>query len=346
MYDSAAWSISLGRWGGVQVRLHALFLLFCVLTIYLGTLSADPMLVWHGVMSLFILFFSVLLHELAHCYAAFRVGGHAEEIVIGPLGGLAPVAVPHEPRSELITAFAGPAVNAAIWLATIPPLWMATKDVNLIGLLNPLRPDEVVEGLPQVVFLKLTFWLNWILLIVNLLPAFPFDGGRGLRALLWPVLGYRPAILLVARLATISAVVMCVLAWALHTPDENWLVPVWFPLVLIALFLVFSAKQEVARLEQQEIGSELFGYDFSQGYTSLEQEQRATRVDEPGMLRRWLTKRREQREQARQHREAEEESRVDEVLARLHTVGMDGLSPKERSLLNRVSARYRNRTRQ
>jgi Zn-dependent protease len=289
------------------------------------------------------LFISVLLHELAHCYAAFRVGGHADEIVIGPLGGLAPVFVPHEPQRELVTALAGPMVNFLIWVSLTPVLLMMGS-VDVTGLLNPLRPHEVIQGEPYVIVLKLTFWLNWILLLVNLLPAFPFDGGRVLRSLLWPVFGYRPAIIVVSRLAKGTALLLCIIAWAIHVPDEGLFVPPWVPLVLIALFLYFSAKQEVAHLDQQEIGSEMFGYDFSQGYTSLEREEpTATRVDQPGVLQRWIAKRREDRERYRRQQEADEEYRVDAILARLHAVGYDGLSSDERSLLKRVSARYRNR---
>ncbi|MCA9246010.1 MAG: site-2 protease family protein [Planctomycetales bacterium] len=340
MHDTSSWSLSLGRWGGIQIRLHALFLLFAVLTLYL----ASPDLINYGLMSLVILFLSVLLHELAHCYTAFRVGGHADEVVIGPLGGLAPVFVPHEPQRELATALAGPLVNFVIWISMTPVLLMM-GDVDVAGLLHPLRPHAVIEGEMHVVFLKLAFWLNWILLLVNLLPAFPFDGGRVLRSLLWPVFGYRPAIIVVARLAKVTALLLCVVAWFAHVPDEGLFVPAWVPLVLIALFLYFSAKQEVAHLDQQEIGSELFGYDFSQGYTSLERDdETTTRVDEPGVLQRWFAKRRQQREMQRRQQEADEESRVDAILARLHVVGFEGLTSTERALLKRVSARYRNRT--
>lgn len=346
MHDTTAWSISLGRWSGIQVRLHALFLLFGVLTIYLSTLSSDRDLVAIGLMSLAILFVSVLLHEFAHCYAALRVGGQVQEVVVGPFGGLVQPQVPHEPQSELYTALAGPVLNLFIFLATVP-LLLIVGDVSLLGLLNPLRPENVVEGPLQVVFLKLTFWLNWILVLVNLLPAFPFDGGRVLRAMLWPVVGYRPAIMQVARVAKITAVLLCVAAWWMHDGASEAIIPAWLPLVLIAIFLLFSAKQEVAKLDQQDYGDELFGYDFSQGYTSLERDAESTPPpSKPGPVRRWLLKRRAEREAQQRAIEAAEEGRVDDILARLHTLGMQNLSAEDRALLNRVSVRYRNRMKQ
>jgi Zn-dependent protease len=343
MRESYAWSIGLGRWAGVQVRLHALFLLFGVFTFYLGTRSADPDLMWYALLALGVLFFSVLAHEIAHCFAARRCDGHADEIVIGPLGGLAQVSVPHEPQCELITAMAGPLMNAVIWLAAIP-LLLVLGDSNVLGLLNPLRPQAVVEGPPLLVLLKLTCWLNWILLLVNLLPAVPFDGGRVLRALLWPVFGYRSAILNVARVARVTAFLLCVVAFFTSDMFSDSFISAWVPLVLIAIFLYFSANQEVARLDHQDSGEELFGYDFSQGYTSLERDgEDLAAHEEPGFMRRWLEKRREEKERLRVEQEAAEEHRVDEILAWLGEHSVNELSPEDQALLDRVSARYRNR---
>ena len=98
MQDFAAWSVSLGRWGGLGVRLHALFLFFGVGTFYLATLDADPDLLWICGLALIILLISVLLHELGHCGATLRVGGHVDEIVLGPLGGLTQGSIPREPQ--------------------------------------------------------------------------------------------------------------------------------------------------------------------------------------------------------------------------------------------------------
>src|SRR6185436_12091298 len=109
------------------------------------------------------------LHEIGHCLAAFRVGGSADQIVLGPLGGLATPHVPHEPQNELACALAGPAVNFLVCLMLAPPLAMAGADV--LGLLRPLQPKDVTEGALLLAGLKLTFWINWLLVLVNMLPA-------------------------------------------------------------------------------------------------------------------------------------------------------------------------------
>jgi hypothetical protein len=117
------------------------------------------------------------------------------------------------------------------------------------------------------------------------------------------------------------------------------------PLVLFGLFLFFSARQEAERMREHDSGDATLGYDFSQGYTSLERHDAPRTARKPGPLRRWLDARRTQRIERQQQREFEEERRVDEILARLHETGMDGLTDEDRALLDRVSARYRDRQR-
>lgn len=343
MRDFSNWSLNLGRFYGVQVRLHAFFLFFSVLALYLATRDPSQDLGGRTVLSLVILLLSVLAHEIGHTVAAFRVGGSADQIVIGPLGGLAPPSVPHEPQHELITALAGPLMNFLIWLAMGPVLLVA--GVNLLGLLHPLSPEAVIEGPMWLVALKLTFWLNWLLVLVNLLPVFPLDGGRVLRALLWPAVGYRRAVLAVTWGAKVTAVAMCMAAWMLGDYFPQALVPAWVALLILAIFLFFSARQEASRVEEQELEEELFSYDFSQGYTSLERSLEPPRPSGPGILRRWFVERRRARLRRQQVAEQDEERQVDAILARVHTTGMAGLTAKERAVLERVSARYRNRQR-
>ena len=346
MRDFSSWSLNLGKWYGVHVRLHAFFLLFAVCTLYLMTAKAlgltdDPgQGVLYGLMLLGVLFLSVLAHEVAHCLAAFRVGGGAEQIVIWPFGGLAQPHVPHEYQHELITAVAGPLVNLLICMFVAPLVWALNQD--LWGLLSPLNPHALIEGSAWLVLLKLTLWLNWMLVLVNFLPAFPLDGGRVLRSILWRWFDYRTAVLVVTWGAKFIAAGLCVMAWC-KWGESSSLVPSWVALLLLAMFLFFSAKQEMARLEEQEMDEELFSYDFSQGYTSLDRHFDSPRPGASNPLRRWLTDRQRARNQKQQIVEQEEERRVDEILARLHETGMNGLSAKDRALLQRVSARYRNR---
>ncbi len=347
MRESSIWSLNLGRYLGVQVRLHVFFLLFGVFTLFLAAQSPQGSLAWYAVLSLTILLLSVLLHEIGHCAATRRVGGSADQIVLSPLGGLASTNVPPEPLAQLAVAAAGPLVNFVILLAAVPLLLLYGADVQ--GLLNPISPREALEGSLPLVALKLTFWINSVLLILNLLPAPPLDGGRMLRSVLWHAVGYRNAVLSLSMVARLTAVGLCVGAWMLRDTRlpggtlPGVAIPIWMPLVLIGIFLFFSAKIEADRLAERPLNDDLLGYDFSQGYTSLERSFSPPMPREPGPISRWLKRKRHARDRCQQMAEEEEEWRVDDILARLHELGIDSLSCEDRSILERVSARYRDR---
>ncbi|HVC93180.1 MAG TPA: site-2 protease family protein [Pirellulales bacterium] len=340
MRDLLSWNISLGRWAGVQVRLHVFFVLFALVAAHL---SARDHLA-ETLLALGVLFLCVLLHEFAHCFAAWQFGGSADQILLWPLGGLAQVNVSHEPQHELCTALAGPALNLFLCAITAPLIWAFRQDgvQEFHALLNPLLTPAAVAGLGWIDVFRWTFWINWLLLLVNLLPALPLDGGRALRSLLWPRWGFKNSVLAVAFAAKLMAAGLCLAAWWTHD-NENYAYAA-LPLLLLAVLLYFSAKHETDRLCDGDPDNALFGYDFSQGYTSLEHAG-TTHKPSPGLVRNWLDERRAARLLRQQQIEAEEERRVDDVLARLHKSGLHTLSDEDRALLDRVSARYRNRPR-
>ncbi|HRX82319.1 MAG: hypothetical protein H6821_08425 [Planctomycetaceae bacterium] len=346
MHSQASWTLSLGRWGGVAVRLHVFFVLFGVFTLFLGWRDHDLLRErsWIAPTGLALLFFSVLIHEMAHYIAALRLGGDGDEIIIGPGIGLAPMQPPLEPQAECLMHLAGPIVNFAIFMIT-GGIVCANGTDQFTGLLNPLQPQQLAEGSTWLVVVKLACWINWVMVLANLLPAFPFDGGRALRAALaarWPDASPRRAASVVTLLAKIAAAGLIVVAWLVRNQPTSQIIPLWFSLVILAIFLYFGAKQEEERPTESEIEDELFGYDFSQGYTSLERSQER-RHDQPGPFARWLEQRREAKRQKQIEIEADEERRADELLGLLHEKGMESLSEEERLLLKRVSARYRQR---
>ena len=350
MRHFSTWSVSLGRWFGVPVRLHAFFLLFAIFSMYLSTRNPDEKLFEYGVACLIILFVSVVLHEIGHCLAALRAGGRVGQFVVGPLGGLSEHDVPHEPRAELVTSLAGPLMNVIVCLACIPLLLNRGVSADgILGLLNPLHPWQVTDPNLTDGVLKLTFWINWLLLFAYALPAFPMDGGRILRSLLWPRFGYRSAVIYVANVAKVLAALMVILAVANHDAFPTGIVPAWVPMSFFAIFLYFSANQEVERLGQEELDEDLFGYDFSQELDEFddpdfdEDDEPAVEQPSSGFLAQWVEKRRQQRERRHHALEDEDEQRMDEILARLHKHGIESLSPADRDTLNRVSDRYRHR---
>jgi Zn-dependent protease len=338
MQESASWTVSLGRWSGLDVRLHASLLVCAVITVFVCSQSGAAYVAEYSLLGLGILLGSVVLHELGHVFAAIRLGGRAERLVLGPLGGLILPSVPADPQREVLVALAGPAANLLVVFVVTPLLLLAEVNVGDV-LLSPLDPQNLFEGDVWLVALRLTCWIN-LLLLLNLFPAYPLDGGHALAGVLGPVFGRRAAVLIVGSSAMLAAVGLLIMA--LVIPEDGRGVPLWLPLSLFAIFLFFSAKQQMESWRPPDSEETLLGYDFSEGYTSLE---RSSDPPPPstGLMMRWIQQRRQQRRERLAQIEAEEERRVDEVLARLNEVGLDSLPVEERRLLERVSKRYRQR---
>ena len=339
MRDPLSWNLYLGRWCGVQVRLHVFFLLFAVLAV--PTRNEGPVAAgqWYLLTALGLLLASTLIHEIGHCLAARYLGSNPDQIMLWPLGGLVPVCPSQDPQREWLTAMAGPVINLLICVFLAPVL-LLTHHAQLLSFTLP--PVEAGDAFSWPLVVALAFWLNWMLAIVNLLPAMPLDGGRALRAILWQRFDYRSAVLQVAWAAKLTALGLVVAGWLLSGTYPF----IWVGFALFALLLWFSARQEADKVLDSDSDDGLFGYDFSQGYTSLERTYEAGRKPRPGMLRQWIDNRRDEKLRRQREVEIQEDLRVDDVLARLHELGVDQLSEEERALLNRVSHRYRNRERQ
>ena len=330
------WSVSLGRWWGVPVRLHIFFLLFAVLA-FAFTIPAE--LTGDGSIAIGILLASLVLHEVGHTLAAKRVGGQVDAIVVGPVGGLISPRVPDEPEVQLFVALAGPIVHLTLVVAAAIVLTLAGES-QVLGLLHPLMPVDLMEGSRWLVAAKLTLWLNWILMLLNLLPAYPFDGGPILRAMLWPAVGRRTARVIAARVAMVIAVGVCCCGLLTLGADRDTPMPMWIPLITLGIFLFFSAKQDVVGGAPHE----LFDDSVCDTDTFLEDHLDPTwtvKEDEAVLVEH--QQRGEDLEQDRRVQEAFEDARVDDILARLHQTSIDSLSPEEVDVLRRASERYRRR---
>lgn len=175
MISTQSGSIRLFRLAGVQVFLHWSW--FVVALVEMSTRSrAYGSPAWN-VAEYLTLFFIVLLHEYGHALATRQTGGQADEIILWPLGGIAFVRAPQRPGAQLWSVAAGPLVNVLL----VPVLFgLQWARLNLgWGL------DSADLGR----FLRAVFWINGSLLVFNLLPVYPLDGGQILRSLLWYPLG-------------------------------------------------------------------------------------------------------------------------------------------------------------
>ena len=121
MRDQPGWTVSLGRWKDVQMRLHLFVLLLVVCTLYLSWLggqSGDEQgLIWIAVIGLLVLTASIAVHVIGHLYAAMQLDERVDTVVLGPLGDFAGRASEGDPRNELLIAAAGPAMNFLLALA-------------------------------------------------------------------------------------------------------------------------------------------------------------------------------------------------------------------------------------
>jgi hypothetical protein len=364
MRSPFTWSISLGSLFGVAIRVHILFP-FVAFALVLRAVfhpgSEKPYpdgTAFDVILLMALLFMSVLLHELGHCLGARIVEGDAHEILMWPLGGLAPLEVPHRPRAHFIATAAGPltslliALVAAIGVAGFSfgensalsppwnPFWAAfrtgTVEEPILARLYQWSGQERLftkDEMGAVVLFARIFWVNWVLFLANtVILAFPLDGGRLFQCALWPWYGFRQATMTAIIMGFVYMLVIAILGLAYNE-----------------IFVLFLAMILFATCQQQwimlETGGEesMLGYDFSQGYTSLESETPAPRRRKPNFWQRWLQKRAQRKRQREQEIRVAEERRMDELLEKVQREGLPSLTDEERRFLKRVSDRYRHR---
>jgi Zn-dependent protease/CBS domain-containing protein len=234
--DVMGWSVKIARVAGTEVRIHITFLLFLAwigFSYYQvgGAAAAIP-----GVLFVLALFGCVLLHEFGHVLAARAFGIPTPDITLLPIGGVARLQrMPDKPWQELIVAIAGPLVNLVI----------AGVLTLVLGQSAPIENLEQVER-PGVGMLTKLASVNVILVLFNLIPAFPMDGGRVLRALLAMVLPY-------ARATQIAAWIGQALAFVFGFIGlfSNPL------LIFIAFFIFLGAQQEAAMAQMKDLSLNL-----------------------------------------------------------------------------------------
>lgn len=169
---------------GIPIRVHLTFLWFPIWAAFIWSSRTDDMLrgAIFGIVGALFLFLCVTLHELGHALVAQRFGIKVEDITLLPFGGLARLrTIPREPKRELAIAIAGPLVNVAIFLALVLAAGFLYRNEPTIT--SEFLLDKLDEGNAESLLIYLML-ANIILVLFNMIPAFPLDGGRVLRALL------------------------------------------------------------------------------------------------------------------------------------------------------------------
>lgn len=223
-----SWSIPILRIAGIQLRIHITFLLL-IAWIAIGSTSAAIFVL--------LLFVCVVLHEFGHAIAAKGYGINTPDITLLPIGGVARLErIPEEPRQELVIAAAGPAVTAIIALC----LYIVIAARGGAELAAPVSTGDLVLNL---------FRINIWLLLFNLIPAFPMDGGRVLRALLATRMSYARATQVAANVGQIFAFLFGIVGL--------FGIPGFFPanpfLIFIAFFVYLGASQEAALAQMRDV---------------------------------------------------------------------------------------------
>lgn len=167
------------------------------------------------------LFAIVLTHEFGHALACRQVGGQARHIVLWPLGGVAFVQPPHRPGAHLWSIVAGPLVNVMLIPVTVIAYYLVKGSFTL--------PDSASSNLEMFAFSVLA--MNAGLLIFNMFPVYPLDGGQTLLALLWFVIGRAKALKVVSIIGLVAAAIVLILS---IVNSE-----IWF--IILALFVGFQA---------------------------------------------------------------------------------------------------------
>jgi Zn-dependent protease len=223
------WSWTIGKFAGIEVRVHATFLLllaWIAVTSYqrAGTLAGTA----EGVVFILAVFLSVVVHEYGHALTAARFGVKTRGITLLPIGGVAQLErMPERPQQELLIAAAGPAVTVAI---------VAVLYVVLRALGSPVAPEQALRDTDGP-FIARLMWINITLAVFNLIPAFPMDGGRILRAAIAMRTDYARATEIAARNGQAFALVFGIVGLFIVANPF---------LVLIAFFVWIAAAGEAA----------------------------------------------------------------------------------------------------
>ena len=218
------WSYKIGKLAGIDVFIHVtFFLLLAWIAFSYYFQSQSVSFAVSGVMFLIVIFACVVLHELGHALMAKKYGIDTRDIILLPIGGVARLEkMPDKPKQELWVALAGPAVNVVI-------VKVLAVYLLLTGGFTPM--EQLAAG--SASFLERIMAANLFLILFNMIPAFPMDGGRVLRAVLAMRLSYSKATRYAAVLGQSIAILFGIVG-LLYNPF----------LLLIAVFVWFGASQE------------------------------------------------------------------------------------------------------
>jgi Zn-dependent protease len=229
------YSLQLGNIFGIKVQIHWTFLILLGWIVFSNVRagSGAEQTIW-SVLFILTIFACVTLHEFGHALAARRFGIKTKDITLLPIGGLARLeSIPEKPKEELIVAIAGPLVNILIFAALYPIVHFTTGITLSINQFSSITSEN---------FLFTLLFFNLWLAIFNLIPAFPMDGGRVLRALLSFNMERHKATAIAARIGQLIAIGFVIIGFFANPF-----------LIFIGLFIFLGAQAEAEYTQAKSI---------------------------------------------------------------------------------------------
>lgn len=314
-----SYSFPIGTYLDINVRVSIWFILMPLWLFALGIRSgtlADA--VQFMLLTYALLFVSVLLHEFGHCLGCRKVGGFANEILMWPLGGLAFTSPPKTVWANFITVAAGPFVTLV--LATVPYVVLTVMPGESPVSLNPLNSriwSAYWAGGPLVRILADLYAINYFLLLLNMLLVFyPFDGGQLVQIAVWKFTNYRKSMIWAVRIGMIGAVVVGIAGIVMH-----------FGLTIICVFGFIASYQRGQMLREEGA--------YEPWQESLDINPNASNQKS------WWQKRKEAKAAKKAAAEADKkqklEAEVDRILDKVHRVGLQSLSSREKKVLQQAT---------
>lgn len=231
------WSLTIGSIAGTRIRLHLTFLIFLAWIGIADYLAGGASAAVQSIVFILLVFFCVTLHEFGHIMMARHFGVNTPQVILSPIGGIAAMErMPEKPGQELLVALAGPLVNVAIGAVLL------AAGTSFAGL--------GTQSFDSLTLAQRLLLVNVMLVLFNLIPAFPMDGGRVLRAVLAMNMGPLRATALAARIGQGFAVLFFVLGL------------VWNPvLMFVGVFIYFAAGAEEQQAAFTDFASRLTAQD-------------------------------------------------------------------------------------
>lgn len=304
-------SVPLFTFSGIRVRAHVSLLVLMVLMLLFDVQRGYPLEA--RATSITCLFLAVLLHEFGHCFAARRVGGFADEIMLWPLGGLALAEPPRRPWPTFVTIAAGPYVQLLLCLLCGGLIYLISRQVVPLNLLGNFAAPAMTWQSP-VFYLWYFYVVNYFLLLFNILPIYPLDGGRMLQTVLWPRMGYGRALLVAAEVGMGGAILLVLMALYRNLD---------MLLLSVAIWSFITCYQQRAAIRAAGTWS-FDDYDYQVHH----QHHHLSR------FAKWKARREIRREEA-------EQVQVDAILQKVHDQGMHSLNWREKRILKKATQRQR-----